>query len=196
MSQTTPDKMRKPRADAKLKTLPPDQQALVFSWCSSGTLEDAVSRCVSELQPPVQTGIESMSQFRRWYAITTQNAEAWEKCLATAEADAANRGGKSREWVDEQARSYFKRRAVANDDHEQFVAVDKLTQASRALEQKDRVLQQADAKLAQAERALDQSERRVKLLEEKEAKAKDALGDATLTLEQRQARIREIFGVQ
>ncbi len=47
-------------------------------------------------------------------------------------------------------------------------------------------------------KARDQAlvERRVKLLEDQAMKAKAALGDGALSLEDRQARIKEIFGVQ
>lgn len=183
---------RKPRADSKLKTLPEAQQALVFSWCS-GTLESAVSRCASDLRPPVVTNLDAMSQFRRWYAARMQNAEAWEKCLATAEADAQHSGGKSGDWVQEQARNYFARRAVTMDDAETFAKMDSLRQGERALTIKakgDKI------KAEQKDRDLALVERRVALLESREAKTKETLADATLSLEQRQARIKEIFGVQ
>lgn len=50
-------------------------------------------------------------------------------------------------------------------------------------------------KLKQNKEVLAQNERKLKLVEEKEAKAKEVLGDQGLTAEQKQARMKEVFGI-
>ena len=70
---------------------------------------------------------------------------------------------------------------------ENMAVVDRL-QSQRTIDQNDRRLKQNDAKLAQ-------NDRRIKLLEEREAKTRATVADQALTAAEKEAAIRQIYGM-
>jgi hypothetical protein len=193
--------MRKPQGNSKLKTLPPEVQARIADWCAQDTLESAVSRCASELSPPVQTNRDSMGKFYRWWRDTQETAvrkETLEHLFRRADVNAKAVAGMLKEsgaTEDQIARAdqlVFTLQASSVEDKELFIELEKLRIARESAEHKARM---DVAKLQQKQEELKLAERRVKLLEDREKKAREVMVDAALSAEEKEKRIKAVFGI-
>jgi hypothetical protein len=164
-----------------LKTLPDDQQDIIASWCSQGTLESAVSRCLSELG--IKTNIDSMSKFHRahvakkelqeHFAIAESFATSVEEMLRNQFPDATP------EKIAAAGQLVFTMKAANSGDSKEFreleyLRVSKDTLAANIRNNEAKV-KQKERQLTQKDRDLQLAERRVALLEENAAKAKAQL---------------------
>jgi hypothetical protein len=87
--------------------------------------------------------------------------------------------------LQETGQAFFTMQAMANRDPEEYREMEKLRLAKETAETKGR----------QEEKKLQLAERRIVLLEEKIDKAKKTLSDPALTIEQREQRMKQMFGV-
>jgi hypothetical protein len=171
----------KPRSDAKLKSLPPHYKQKLISWLVDDNLSYADARARLAKEFSVHTSVGALSQFYATECFALRSSEA------KAFAEEAVKQVKAREDLDEATLLLVSQRAF-----EQAYArkgdLDALAVLSKILGDS------AKLKLKQKDQAL--AERRIAILEKKAALADQAekvTRDASLTPEQRQARMKEIF---
>lgn len=167
--------MKKPRGDAKLKTLPDALQETLFQTLRRTTAEKTAAWLLEKHGVATSTG--SLSEFFSWYPRTgwlkqsaafATNLEATIKKLPELKISA--------EQASQVAQVSFEIQAAQNNDPELFLALQ-------------------DGKLKAAKLQLD--ERKVKLLEAKAAQAdqgKAVASDEDLSPEEQLAKFRQIFG--
>ena len=168
--------MKKPRGDAKLKTLPDALQEELWQFLRRTTAEKAAAWL--EKTHGVATSAGALSEFFSWYPRTgwlkqsanfASNLEATIRKLPELRISA--------EQASEIAQVSFEIQAAQNRDSELFLALQK-------------------GKLEA--RKTDQNERRVALQEKKAAladQAKDIMGNKKLSEEEQAAQVRSLFGM-
>jgi hypothetical protein len=172
---------KKPRADAKLKNLPDEDQEALWGWlhpqdadAKAMTLEEAQGEIPARWGFTVSLG--SLSEWRSWYALRRRMNAARERANQTRLEllkDATLRPDE----IEQIAQTVFTAETLEAGNVKAFVALAKLRLQGKQLEL-DR------AKLA--------------LLEKKAAQADEAkglAGDATLSADEKQARLKQIFGM-
>lgn len=163
----------KPRSDSVLKTLHPSRQLQIWEWCQGGSYEAVVAKIKAEWQ--IVTSVSSLSGFYSWYPFRNKLEQANE---LKAQLRDTLRDMPDLDLSDEQlskaGQAIFENEAIRTQDPKLFIEM-------RRLRQKDR----------------DQEavERRLQLLEQREEKAKKVLGDEKLTPEQKDAKMRAVFGL-
>lgn len=165
-----------------LKQLPREVQDRIAGWCREDGYESARQRCLAELG--VETWESSLCSFYRWHSLRAEFERA------TATADAASelmRGFDPADAARAEAfgQFVFTQAAVAAQDPKVYVALESL-----------RLDKETAAKRAEIEeKKLALAERRVAVMEQKLAKLKGALEDGGLTAEERERRMKEVFGL-
>jgi len=175
--------MKKPRSDAKLLNLPEEQQALLAEHLLSGMrYHDAKKFVQAEFQ--VTTSLASLSAFwdevctsalitRRQQAVTTADEIAAEVQKKPGQFDSAT--------IDAIKQKAFELsispRSAPGEVHDLF---------SLILKAKDQELKNKD---------IDIKIRRLELAEQQLDKVKSALTDGSKSMTQREARMKEIFGL-
>ena len=172
---------KKPRADAKLKNLPDADQEALWGWMHPQD-PDAKVMTLEEAQGeiPLRWGftvsLGSLSEWRSWYALRRRINAARERAEQTRLEllkDATLRP----EEIEQIAQTIFTAETLEAGNVKGFVALAKLRLQSQQLDL-DR------AKLA--------------LLEKKAAaadEAKGVMGDGALSPDEKQARLKQIFGM-
>lgn len=190
-----PLKPRKARGDSKLDALPPAQlaelvQGLAAGWTYDQALDWLSTECgvpisLSALTPFYRRHVVPLLQDRKRFAfLGSQAVEKFAKQQGVFDAatildfkEKAQRMMRDPDADPEEARkwmeTYIKTMAGERDE--------------RSLKQKDRVISQKDEIIAQ-------NERRVRVLEAKVVQAKEVAESVTMTPEEKQARMKEIFG--
>src|SRR5581483_6728274 len=167
---------KKPRGDAKLKTLPPALQAEVYGRCNSTGYAQVKAWLAAEHS--VQTSTGALSEFFSWYPLQRQLERAASFADQLKEQFAKLPGIQiDAEKTSALAQVAFEMMAVQNQDPELFFNMKKL--------------RQKDADLRKVER-------RIALLEKAAAErdaAKAVLNDKNLTEEQQAKKIRGLFGM-
>lgn len=200
--------MRKPHPSAVLKNLPDEDQAALFEFLRSTgpdgkgkSLADGVKWLFSN--NGVRTNDSSLSDWRGWYAMRLQIAgwnddvEELKKLLSTDQKIDPNLIPKIGEAV-------FISRAAKEGDAKAFAAVASVIQRHKELESQQQAhadkMQIAEKKLDLAnremERKLEELRMKVAEFERKENETRADLGNTSLTVEQRAARMMERFGVK
>jgi hypothetical protein len=190
---------RKPRSDSKLKTLPEDVQERIAGWCREDGLQSACSRCAAELQPPLKTNIQSLSEFFAWWNLrqtfnrAEQLAQQTEEFLKNEFPDATP------EKIAAAGQLTFTLQAAASGNAKEFRELEYLRvrkeEAAANLRIAEAKIAQKDKQIAQKDQDLQLASRRVAVLEAKEAKAKEIIGDEKLSPEEKQRRIAAVFGI-
>ena len=175
---------RKPRADAKLKSLPPEQKAELTDWLASENVSYAEARERLAKRFGVSTSVGALQDFYSSECFGLRNRHARDVAdeLKTQLLD-------SPELFDEATIGAVSQRAfelaVARDaDVDELATLVKMIGDS--------------AKLRLKAQELKLSERRVAILEKKAAQAEAAetvTRDQKLTPDQREERYKEIFGI-
>ncbi len=204
--------MRKKRSDCKLLSLPPERQEQIAEWCRkpqerdeetgkpvarSGGLAFAQDQLAAD---GYKISLDALSRAFAFWQMQAQfrgndaKAQDFEHLLRTEFPEA------TAEEITARGQLYFTMLASNAGDAEEFRAMEALRLAKQTAAKNAQI---ADAKLKQGAKKLKQKDadlalanRRVQLLEEKEAKAKETLGDGKLTPAEREARMKKIFGVQ
>ena len=166
---------RKQRGDAKLKTLKPELQAEIFARCSEGRYEEVRKWLKAEWS--IVTSVGSLSDFYSWYQLRQRFMEA--ESHVNQLSDMVKQSGLKVDAValKDTMNSLFLSLASKSGDFETFEAAFKL------------ILKQQDQELTM---------RRVALLEAKAKQAEDAAkiaGNADLTATEKEARMKQVFGI-
>jgi hypothetical protein len=173
-------RIKKPRADSKLKNLPDsDQEGLWLLMhptdpeTQAWTL-DAVAVHIQETYQ-ISVALSTLSEWHAWYALKRRMEMASQRANQTA-IELAKNSDLSPEDIERAAQTVFTAEALQSGDVSAYVAL---------------------AKLRLASRSLDHDARKLAILEAKAAKADEAskvMGDGSLSEEERAARMKEIFG--
>lgn len=169
---------RKPRSDAKLKTLPDEQQELLWEFLNTegNGVRDAVPFCKSEFDLETSTG--ALSGWWRWYSL--------KKELDAAEAATT------------QATLFYKERNPDASPEDLAEAGNMMFMAS-AMQSKDPkawffVLKNyTDLEKVKLDR--DKLEQRIREYEAKVKQVGKTVKDTKLSPEEREQKIKEIFGL-
>ena len=176
---------RKPNSNSVLKTLPSDRQAAIAEHCRTNSLEDTRAWLA---QDGIKTSEAALSSWLSWWQLQQRfnraqdNAEEFKTWLAKAFPEM------SEEEFDRRASLSFQFEAMREGDADTYLAF-------ATARQKGKMDQ---LKFEQKEREIELAQRRVVLLEQKAQQAEQAeaaVKDTTLTPEQQQARLKEIFGI-
>ena len=173
--------MRKTRSDSKLLNLPEEQQAQLAEWLLSGVPYHHAREMVSKEFGVVVLGLAAFSEF--WQTVCAPALIARRQRAVTTAEEIATEAGATPGRFDASTIDALKQRAFE-------------LSISPGANPKD-----VKAIFALVLKARDQdiNERKVALLEAQARKAEAAESvtrDTSLTPEQREARMREIFGLQ
>lgn len=186
-----------PRRDAWHFAIGPDdsRRELIISWHS----QDGESSCRRRMLAEMGIGrngkpisIASFYSGLNYWRAEKVNEMRYSRAKAQAAAEAKEKN-LNPEQADELTLRNYIAEADASDDRPLYIELSKLRIADQVAKTK---AETDRAKIRQKDEDLRQAQERLEILKSKEAKTKEALGDGTLSLEQRQARIKEIFGVQ
>jgi hypothetical protein len=166
---------RKQRGDSRLKTLKEDLQEVIATKCAEGKYDDVRRWLKAEWN--IATSVGALSEFFSWYCLRQRLEKAHNHTnhleQLINEEGLAIEPNKLRDVMN----GVFLNVASASGDFETFEAAFKLL-------------------LKAQKQALD--ERKVTLLEKKAAQAEEAeklLKDQSLSTAQKQARMKEVFGI-
>lgn len=164
---------RKPRADSRLATLPEPQQEEIEAYAATHTLAETREELARRGFRVSLTAISRWLQQRRLRSLLIGQADTVRQLLEWYQQ---RRPEASDEELSQLGQMFFSALALQSQDARAWVHIQSLALRRRQLEldrQKLELLQQRAAQAEQAEAVLD---------------------DATLSPEERQRRIREIFG--
>jgi hypothetical protein len=159
------------------------------------TLEAILVEC------PLRYGItvgslDTLSRFYRWLRLKRESQEKRD-AIRQIKEEMAKDPAISPEQIEQAGRVMFLTDAYVDKNAKVFSSMVKIGQTDKSLAQRDKQLDQRDKELVQREALVLQAERRVKLLEAKAAKAMEAeevAGNGAMSPEEKQARMKEIFG--
>lgn len=156
-------KRRKPRGDAKLKTLSPELQEAVIRKLESGTQEDVLTWLRQEFD--ISTSAGALSSFYSWYQLgqDLQSAASFADDLRDTLKELPGLELRD-DAINQAAQAVFEMRAAQSKDPDLFIELRKLRLAEHS----------AKTKARQKERELKLQERRVKLLEDQAERAAQA----------------------
>jgi hypothetical protein len=169
--------MKKQRSDAVLKTLPPGLQAELFARCNAASYT-VVKGWLREAHG-ITTSEGALSKFYAWFPLSRrlEQAATFADSLKTQLSALPSMQGRAEE-ISDVTQIAFEMQAVQEQDGELYYNLRKLR------------LKERDQKLV---------ERRIKLLEQKAAQADAAqsvTADQALTPAEREAKLKEIFGLK
>lgn len=175
----------KPRSDNKLASLPPKQKAQLRTWLLDENKSYDEARDLLRQRFEVHTSTGALSKFYRGQCFQLRASEAQQFA-----EEAVKAGRASVAQLDEATELIIRQRAfeqayARNGDLDALSILSKILGDRRKLELKER-----DVAL---------TERRIKLLEQKAAQADAARGvtaDVALTPAEREAKLKEIFGLK
>lgn len=189
--------MKKPRSDSKLKNLPAEQQARIADWCAQDSLQSAASRCASEMQ--LSVSLNTVSEFYAWWKLKATFSQAEAHAKTVEEMLRKTFPGATPEKIAAAGQLVFTMQAANAGDAEEFRAMEQLRVTKESATANARIaeakLKQGAQKIAQKDQDLKLVERRVKLLEDREAKTREVLGDGDLTPAEKEQRIKAVFGI-
>ncbi len=169
--------MKKPRADSVLKTLPPERQADIAAYALGHTLAETRDWLRAD---GVKCSTTGLSEWFSWYRL--------QQVFMRAESSAEDFKGwlnrsfpaLSEQELDQRASLMFQFEAVKSGDPTTYLA-----------------FASARTKAKQKDRELALNERRVTLLEKKaaQADAAKAVVESAGTPEEKQQKMRQIFGL-
>ncbi len=166
--------MKKPRSDAKLKTLHPAKQEALWEMCQGVSYTDVVARLKAEWDG-FETSEASLSAWYAWYPFSRELSEFQE--------------------LKAELRQELESNPDLNLDSDEMLRMTEAIFAHRAARTKDSALFVEIRKLRQKDRDQDAAERRLLLLEQREEKAKKLLNNEKLSPEQRDEKMRATFGL-
>ena len=163
--------MRKPRSDSKLKNLPEATRRKIVAWCGKG-LAEARTICKAELG--LVTSETRLSEFVKWQARQDELHTGNELAMQALEWWRTNRPGASEEEM--RAAQFFALAMKAQNSDDPDLAIAFLREQGKDLDRGVAV-------------------RRVQLLEAKLNTGREVMEDKKLTPEEREAKLREVFGL-
>ena len=193
-------KDRKPRADSKLKNLPPAEQEGLWELMHPSapdtrawSLDEVGADIASRLGFSV--ALSTLSEWHSWYSLERRMRSARERANQTALQLATNKDF-TPEAIDRAAQTVFTSEMLEEGNVTGYVALARLGLERAVLKQNEAKLQQNEARLEISRKALGHDARRLALLEKKAAQADQAsaiTNNDALTEEDKAARIRQLF---
>jgi ATP phosphoribosyltransferase regulatory subunit HisZ len=172
--------MKKPRGDAKLKTLPPKLQAELFALLQQHGYPEVKAMIAKE--PGILTSTRALSEFYAWYPLSRhlEQATSFANDLKAQLANLPEWQGKAAE-LEKLAQIAFETSAVQNQDADLYIALKKRRQkdADLALHASRHALalKQYEEKISAAKSSLEK------------AKSKGGLSKETLALIEEQLKL-------
>lgn len=168
------NRTRKPRSDSRLKTLPEARQDAIVEYARSHSEDEVVAWLRAD---GLVTSRNAVSEFLNWYWLQQQF--------------------KRNELVSQQMIENLRRTSPTMLEEELARAGASFFE-QLAIEQRDARAWKQARELRLKERALELMERRVKVAEAKASQAdaaRQVAGDGALSAEEKQQRMKEIFGL-
>ena len=134
----------KPRADSRLKTLPPDRQASIAEHAASHKLEETV---VWLREDGIKSNRSSLSEFLSWYSLQQQFREDGETTEALLEQLKAEVPGLTDEKLDELGQRTFSLLSIRRKDLAGFVTVRSAATKAQLERAKLKLREQAESRL-------------------------------------------------
>jgi len=177
--------VKEPRKDAWWAGMPQERLDQIYKWSKEPKSDQCVGGAQYAIDQLAADGItvvsSQFSRFRSWYSANCY----WGALAGLISAVQEKMPGTSSEEMGRVGDIVMMAKALSEENTSDYVAVRSVELAERTGKTKARQKEQ-DLKLA---------ERRVRVLEEKISKGKEVLGDGTLTPEQREAKMKRIFGI-
>lgn len=175
--------MKKPRSDSPLQNLPEEQAAKLCDWMLSGLPYHKVKKLVKD-QFDLETSEAALSRFYSSYcaaALLVRRSRA-----VTTAAEIAEEASKTPGQFDTATIDALKQKAFELSISPQSDPSDVKDLFMLVLKAKDQDLKDKDIEIKM---------RRLEILEKREQQAKEVVTNEQLTPQQRQEKMREIFGI-
>ena len=189
--------MRKPHARSVLKTLPADRQAAIFEHLQQHTLEETEAWLATQ---EVDTNRSSLSDFYAWYPLAAKLQSASQ--MGDAVKDILRELPElnlDEHQLSKAGQAIFESEALKAGDSKLYLSLRGLRQTDRSLDLAEESAKtkgrQKDLQIGQKDRDLKLAERRVAVLEKKFTDAQKTLSDPKLSMPEREARMKEMFGI-
>lgn len=167
---------RKPRGDAKLKTLPEELQEEIHARLVKGTHAAVRKWLAAEMS--ISTSLGALSDFYSWYSLRRDLQDADTEVQSLLQLISEGEYNLDTRQMESLGNTLFLLRARKSGDWKQHKAAVELLLKSRKVSVEERKVTLLEAKAAQADQA------------------KELLGDADLTPEERDRRMKAVFGIQ
>jgi hypothetical protein len=175
--------MRKPRSDSKLLHLPEEQQAQLAEWLLSG-LPYHKAKALVEKEFQTTTSLAALSAF--WDEVCTPALLARRRQAVTTADEIAEEARSKPGKFDEATIEAIKNKAFELSINPQSSPGEVKSLFMLILKSRDQELKSKDIEIKL---------RRLELAEQQLDKVKSALTNGTLSMTQREARVKEIFGL-
>ena len=193
--------MRKPRGDARLKTLPREKQEQIIVWLKEHTQRRTAELVVGAYG--IDTSPSALGEFYSWFFLSGRLEQA--ASFATQVKDTLKdlpELALDEDKLSAAGQAIFETMALETADPKLFLGLREMRLIERSERTKEAALEQrrreSEGRAKVKERELALSERKVKLLEAKAAqadRAKATLGEAALSPAEKEKKLREIFGL-
>lgn len=190
----------KTRGDSKLDALTEEQKALLEKWlfAENVTYSEARKRC--QLQFSLSVSIDALGQWRRRLEREKLADRALKQALAKASESAASAQAVVRSLEElkdpfwDALKGQIGQLAFERTMEGQQLPLKNLKDLTIIMTEglRDSI---AREKITLGREKLAQMDRRLKLLEAREAKTREVVTDAKLSPEEKEARVKEIFGI-
>jgi hypothetical protein len=178
----------KTRSDAFWAAWPEDRLEQVVEWCRAPKTEDSPGGLQHAREQLAADGckvsLSQLSRFFGWYRVQSSFSGA-DNFARSVEEALRKQPGLTAEAISEAGQVAFTAMATAAQDPEEFRAMELLRLAKET----------ARTRGKQKDQEIKLAERRVKVMERKLDQLKGALTDEELTVEQKQAKMKRIFGI-
>jgi hypothetical protein len=193
--------MKKPRADAVLKTLPAERQAEIADYLRTHSLAETVEWL---RQDGFQTGRTALSDFLSWYSLQSQFREDEQTTDSILEQLKAAQPDLTDEKLDELGQRTFSLLSIRRKDLKGFVTVRSAMTRAQLEKEKLKLREKAESRLAgQAKLARDKFEIEIStkmlsqaLREQAERIANSNLSQADKIAAMRQAAFSDVDALQ
>ena len=175
--------MKKPRSDSKLLNLPEEQQAQLAEWLLSGMPYHKAKELI-QAEYQVTTSLASLSAF--WDEVCTSALITRRQQAVTTADEIAAEVKKKPGQFDSATIDAIKQKAFELSISPRSAPKDVKSLFMLLLKAKDQELKNKD---------IDIKIRRLELVEQQLDKVKSALTDGSKSMTQREARMKEIFGL-
>lgn len=166
---------RKTRSDSPLRNLPPAKQEELYLYANTHSLAEGMIFAKRRYSVPCSMG--SLSGFLSWYALRQQLKRNDETVCELLRERRKEKPDMTEEEIFLEGQAFFTALAIEQRDSESWKRIQDAFDRRKLSEQNDRKLALMEKKQEQADAAQKVSE------------------DSTLTAEEKQARIRQIFGL-
>ena len=175
---------RKPRSDAKLKSLPPNQREMLIRWLLDENLsyEKAVKRLEQDFN--VRTSLRAISGFYATECFSLRSSEANDFAARVEKELLSSDPNFDKATLALIKQKTFERAYAKNGNLDELAILSGIIGDSAHLKLKERDIALKERRLALLEKKVEQADR-----------AKGIVGDEKLSDEEKAARLRGLFGM-